>query len=219
MASQGCGVAGALSVEGAAGGGREALLVGARAGRVRGCGHSLVSLVLRPPGFVCPQAVRAGEGWGTSPLGVSPLLAQTFLSSIVLKTTPVPVPLPRSQGLCLCVFAVRSHLTFPAGPWLLGGGLNQRGASGPLLPHPGVDLGRAYLSAREGRKEGGKRKKEGWREALPGPGAASVVPQWMSSPDRSHGGGWQSGVGWAPLSGSFGGGEGAAEFFLLASLF
>lgn len=49
------------------------------------------------------------------------------------------------------------HLLFSMGPWLLEGGLRKWGLLIPVLPHPGVDLGRELI---------GWGRKDGWREKL-----------------------------------------------------
>lgn len=107
----GCRVAGALSVEGAGLGWGEVVevahSVGVRVGRMRGHSHSLV---LMPPGFLSVLRLYWG---GTSPLGVSPLLAQTSLSSVITKTIPVPLPPPTPK--------VRACALPCASPFLLSG--------------------------------------------------------------------------------------------------
>lgn len=64
------------------------------------------------------------------------------------------------------------------GPWLLEGGLNQRGPPDPVLPHPGVDLGSTYLLAREGRKEEEAREEEEGRMERSSPRAWG----WLCGP-------------------------------------
>lgn len=108
VGSRVCGVAGALSVEGA-GWGRHRALGGDERGRMRWAGPpGQMSVILMAPRFVCvclQAPLREHE-----PSGDQPSASSDLVSGVISRTTPVPCPFSPKSGYI-------PFLVSPPGSW------------------------------------------------------------------------------------------------------